>query len=268
MRTSNIRIAAIGSAGVALCLTVAIMQTSVALAQQPGSKGKGGVATITPDPRVQQKTYHFDSGDPATSKDLSFVLFVSSKVKKDEKAPLIVALHGLGGDGNFLVREKMIDLAEEQGYIVVGPLGYELPNQAFRRVVRFDLYRARDEFIDANRDFNGMVTCAESGKRIAPADAHMDHRAPMTFEVLVTTFLVGVGLPVDEVPIASGTDEQVSPEITDWALADAFRRYHAKLALLDLVEKGIHLSEASRHRIRATRITLKPETNLTKEPPA
>jgi predicted esterase len=39
-------------------------------------------------------------------------------------APLIVALHGYGGDSNFIVRDRLVDLAEEGGYVVVGPMGY------------------------------------------------------------------------------------------------------------------------------------------------
>jgi predicted peptidase len=75
---------------------------------------------MEPDPRVQQRTYHFAD----TEQDLAYTVFVSSKVKPDKPAPLIVALHGYGGDSNFIVRGRLIDLAEENGYIVVGPMGY------------------------------------------------------------------------------------------------------------------------------------------------
>jgi len=78
--------------------------------------------TIEPDPRAQQRSYDFKD----TNEKLSYVLFVSSKVSKDRKAPLIVALHGVGGDANFIVRDRLIDMAEEKGYIVVGPLGYNV----------------------------------------------------------------------------------------------------------------------------------------------
>ncbi|MGZ3273964.1 MAG: carboxylesterase family protein [Caulobacteraceae bacterium] len=79
-----------------------------------------GPAKIDPDPRVQQRTYHFTD----TNEDLAYTVFVSSKVKPDKPAPLIVALHGFGGDSNFIVRGRLIDLAEEGGYVVVGPMGY------------------------------------------------------------------------------------------------------------------------------------------------
>ncbi|MBO9519352.1 MAG: prolyl oligopeptidase family serine peptidase [Porphyrobacter sp.] len=75
---------------------------------------------MEPDPRVQQRTYHFAD----TNEDLAYTVFVSSKVKPGIPAPLIVALHGYGGDSNFIVRGRLVDLAEENGYIVVGPMGY------------------------------------------------------------------------------------------------------------------------------------------------
>jgi poly(3-hydroxybutyrate) depolymerase len=88
---------------------------------------------IKPDPRVEQCTYHFKEA----GKDISYVLYVSSKVSKEKKNPLIVALHGLGGDGNFLVRDKLVDLAEEGGYIVVGPLGYNVSGWYGSPIVSF-----------------------------------------------------------------------------------------------------------------------------------
>jgi predicted peptidase len=69
---------------------------------------------------VQQRKYHFAD----SNEDLPYAVFVSSKVSKEKKNPLIVALHGLGGDHNSLMRGNAIDLAEEGGYILVGPMGY------------------------------------------------------------------------------------------------------------------------------------------------
>ena len=115
--------------GIALCLPVAIV--TFALAQNTGTeatstpapavaaKGKGPL-NRPPDPRVQQRTYHFQD----TNEDLPYAVFVSSKVSKDKKNPLIIALHGLGGDQNSLMRGNTVDLAEEGGYILVGPMGY------------------------------------------------------------------------------------------------------------------------------------------------
>ena len=34
--------------------------------------------------------------------------------------------HDLGGDGDFLVRDRLVDMAEKGGYIVIRPLGYNV----------------------------------------------------------------------------------------------------------------------------------------------
>jgi poly(3-hydroxybutyrate) depolymerase len=87
-------------------------------APQPGRGGGRGAV----DARVQQRTYTFvDSNE-----QMPYALFVSSKVTKDKKSPLIVSLHGLGGDQNTMVRESLrsVELAEQGGYILVAPMGY------------------------------------------------------------------------------------------------------------------------------------------------
>lgn len=101
-----------------MCLQIGFVQdASKQAASAP--QGRGGI-NRSPDPRVHQRTYHFQD----TNEDLPYAVFVSSKVTKDKKNPLIIALHGLGGDQNSLMRGNALDLAEEGGYILVGPMGY------------------------------------------------------------------------------------------------------------------------------------------------
>ena len=63
---------------------------------------------------------------PTPTSRCPYALFVSSKVTRDKKNPLIVSLHGLGGDQNTMVRESLrsVELAEQGGYILVAPMGY------------------------------------------------------------------------------------------------------------------------------------------------
>jgi lysophospholipase L1-like esterase/dienelactone hydrolase len=74
------------------------------------------------DPRVQEKTYHFAD----TNEELPYALFVSSKVKKNQKAPLVVMLHGLGVNHMFMPRDQALELAEQGGYILVAPMGFNI----------------------------------------------------------------------------------------------------------------------------------------------
>jgi poly(3-hydroxybutyrate) depolymerase len=98
------------------------------LAQQP-AQPPAPAATATAagppggrvvDPRIQQRTYTFAE----TNEEMPYAVFVSSKVTKDKKAPLIVALHGLGGNQNTMLSATALKLAEDGGYIMVGPMGY------------------------------------------------------------------------------------------------------------------------------------------------
>jgi predicted peptidase len=98
-------------------LTLSIPFTGQAQAPA-GAKGKG--KGFAQDPRAQTRTYHFED----TNEDLPYSLYVSSKVKKDQKAPLVVTLHGLGAPQTIMMGKTAIDLAEEAGYILVAPMGY------------------------------------------------------------------------------------------------------------------------------------------------
>jgi hypothetical protein len=67
----------------------------------------------------------------------------------------------------------------------------------------------------------------------------------MIFKVIVTTFLCSRGLSLDSVPLTTGQDDQVSPEVTDQTLSEAFRSYHSSVARLDLVSNTVNLAQAS-----------------------
>ena len=112
-------------AGLALSLLIAFPLAHLAAPQQPGGAAAGpqaarGGGRGAVDPRVQQRTYTFKD----TNEEMPYAVFVSSKVSKDKKAPLIVALHGLGGNQNTMMGANALQLAEEGGYIMLGVMGY------------------------------------------------------------------------------------------------------------------------------------------------
>jgi len=101
-----------------------ILGHAPAQAQEPAAKqaakAKGGGFIKSNDPRVQNRTYHFAD----TNEDLPYCVFVSSKVSKDKKNPLIISLHGLGIGPGYMCQGKAIDEAEAGGYILAAPMGY------------------------------------------------------------------------------------------------------------------------------------------------
>jgi predicted peptidase len=111
-----------------------LVGVQLVLGQSPSARQEtpqGAVATLAPqqapgrgavDARVEQRTYTFAD----TNEQMPYALFVSSKVTKDKKNPVIISLHGLGGDQNTMVRESLrsVELAQQGGYILVAPMGY------------------------------------------------------------------------------------------------------------------------------------------------
>ena len=120
MTVARTILTAAGGAGLGLILQLALIQPPSAQAQAEQQRKAPKGINRPPDPRVQQRKYHFAD----TNEDLPYALYASSKVTRDQPAPLIVMLHGLGGDHNNLLRSPAVDLAEEGGYIIVGPMGY------------------------------------------------------------------------------------------------------------------------------------------------
>jgi predicted peptidase len=222
-------------------------QANIAAAQPPGG-GNGpprGPMTIEPDARTQQRTYHFED----TDEDLAYVVYVSSKVSPDKENPLIIALHGLGGDANFIVRNRLVDLAEEGGYIVAGPLGYNVsgwygspvinlgdgpidpPNltELSEKDVMNVLAMMRDEFnVDENRTYllghsMGGAGALFLGQKYTADWAAVAAIAPAAFmmqrnqsEILSTMRDAGVPVMI----VQGGMDTVVPPENTrTWAEA-------------------------------------------------
>jgi len=70
---------------------------------------------------IQDRSYQFQEAD----KSMPYSLFVPSTYDASRSFPLIVALHGLGSSAGQIIRYRgFTELAEEHGYIVVAPEGY------------------------------------------------------------------------------------------------------------------------------------------------
>ena len=100
---------------IAACVAIVAGAANAGAGQAPGGRGPQPV-----DPRVQIRMHHFAE----TNQEIPYSLFVSSKVKKNKKAPLVVTLHGIGGTHLTMMRPNAIDLAEAGGYILLAPMGY------------------------------------------------------------------------------------------------------------------------------------------------
>ena len=78
------------------------------------------------DDRVELREYFFTD----TEEMLPYAVFISSKVTRDKKAPLVLALHGFSGNHGTFMRTQCVDEAEKNGYILLGAMGYS-PSGSF-----------------------------------------------------------------------------------------------------------------------------------------
>jgi predicted peptidase len=122
MKFGSRTILAVTFAALATLLILNIPETARAQAPDAAKGGGKGGARFAQDPRAQARTYHFAD----TNEDLPYSVFVSSKVKPGQKAPMVVTLHGLGAPQTIMMSKTAVDLAEEGGYILVAPMGYNV----------------------------------------------------------------------------------------------------------------------------------------------
>ena len=104
-----------------LTVLLAALATS-AVAQAPAS------ATTE---RIQELSYQFEGASWASvvyqdvSVEMEYQIYVPTTYDAATASPLIVLLHGLGSNPGGVIRyQGFTDLAEERGYIVVAPMGY------------------------------------------------------------------------------------------------------------------------------------------------
>jgi predicted esterase len=103
-----------------LCLAAASVLAQGGPPPQVYPEGIRGGSEVVPEKGVELRKYVFKE----TGEELPYSVFVSSKVKKGKKAPLVLALRGFTGTTLTIVRGSAVDMAEKGGYILVGALGY------------------------------------------------------------------------------------------------------------------------------------------------
>lgn len=129
--------------------------------------------------------------------------------------------------------------------------------QAARMAVHDQIRQAKQRHFQEHKGPDGTVPCDITGRPLTLDDAHVDHAEPMTFEVIVQTFLAAqrIADPADHV--TSGADNQYVSTFRDPAMAQAFRDYHGRVARLRWVSKERNLSLGPKHHLRHRLATVK-----------
>jgi hypothetical protein len=136
------------------------------------------------------------------------------------------------------------------------PSNFSLFSQACRKAVENDLKEIKQKYFRENSK-NGFVKCQDSSELINFENAHVDHRQPNTFSVIVDRFV-----ELNRIELSSVEYDKVDNYgyyLKDKELEKQFRNYHAEKANLRVVNKHRNLSRSHQARINRQQKDLRIE---------
>jgi hypothetical protein len=125
--------------------------------------------------------------------------------------------------------------------------------EACRVAVQDHLLLAKKEYFEKWGDRDKKVKCALTGDKVAISESHLDHEKPLTFEVLVNTFIGANDIEIKPEMLLMSQDAHFQTTMIDQELKDKFRRYHYKMAKLRVIKAEQNLSLGGSERIRKSR---------------
>ena len=125
--------------------------------------------------------------------------------------------------------------------------------EACRVAVQDDLLLAKKEYFEKWGDRDKKVKCHITGDKVAIYESHLDHKKPLTFEVLVYTFISANDIEIKPEMLLMSQDAQFQTTMIDQELKDKFRLYHHKTAKLRVIKAEQNLSLGGSERIRKIR---------------
>lgn len=121
---------------------------------------------------------------------------------------------------------------------------------ALRAEVTDDILHRKREWFRDHADAEGKVPCALTGVRISLEESHADHAPPRHFGTLAITFLAARAIEPDRSFVTRPADNQYQPLLSDRTLAQAWREYHHKLAIIRVVAKGVNMSRGHEAKVK------------------
>lgn len=126
---------------------------------------------------------------------------------------------------------------------------YQEFSEACREAVAPDLIETKKKFFEAHGDDDGKVPCDITDELVWPHESHLDHKKPMTFQVIVRTFMAAENIVPSRDILSEPQDQQFATTLTDESLAKKFIEFHHKLADLRIIKSKLNLSLGGSERI-------------------
>ncbi|WP_257282725.1 DCL family protein [Endozoicomonas sp. SESOKO1] len=121
--------------------------------------------------------------------------------------------------------------------------------EACRESVSDDLRATKKGHFEKHADSDGRVACDISGEMVLPHECHLDHKKPMTFQVIVRTFVAANDIEPSREMLSESQDQQFATTFTDAGLAEKFVKYHHSVADLRIIKTKLNLSLGGSERI-------------------
>lgn len=118
--------------------------------------------------------------------------------------------------------------------------------RAMRSAVEIDTFTFKQAAFDAAPD--GVLECPDTGERLSFATAHVDHKAPQTFDNLVKQFLETEGLRFTDIAVRETKDNEYQDLLTDEGIHNRWVAYHNQNATLEIVSQTANLSHRKRSK--------------------
>lgn len=123
-------------------------------------------------------------------------------------------------------------------------------SMACRRAVEDELYLFKKDYFDKNDVGGWKVRCPETGEVVGFSESHVDHRPPMTFSMIVHFFIETNH--IDPATVDYTRDGEYGARFADEAVAEQFRQWHKKHAILRVIKGTRNAAKAFLGRVALT----------------
>lgn len=128
---------------------------------------------------------------------------------------------------------------------------------ACREAVKDDLHQVKVARFADHGDNDSKVPCEISGERISWNEAHLNHKKPMTFQVIVGTFVSANKIKIEKEMLSMAKDAQFTIKFVDKDIEAKFKEYHHGVADLRIIKARNNLSLSGPERITKSRMPVR-----------
>lgn len=122
---------------------------------------------------------------------------------------------------------------------------------ACRKAIEYDIYQYKKKFFEKYANEDWMIKCQATGKFLTFSQAHIDHREPLTFSVIVHFFIESLEINTDLIKYE--TSQEYGMRFSDKRLILKFKSYHKEHARLRVVDSRVNLGKSHLARIKTSK---------------